>query len=33
MSGRSGFPKGLKSSRGAAKDVRVPGDMRAALGQ
>jgi hypothetical protein len=31
MSGRSGYPKGISSSHGAAKDFRVPSDMRAAL--
>jgi hypothetical protein len=27
---RSGYPKGIESSRGAAKDLKVPADMRAA---
>jgi hypothetical protein len=29
-SDRSGYPKGIESSRGAAKDLKVPADMRAA---
>lgn len=28
-SDRSGYPKGIESSRGAAKDLKVPADMRA----
>lgn len=31
MSARSGYPKGIASSRGAAKEFKVPTDMRAAL--
>jgi hypothetical protein len=32
MSGKSGYPKGISSSRGAAKGFKVPEDMRAAIG-
>jgi hypothetical protein len=32
MSGRSGYPKVLSSSRGAAKNFKVPADMRAFVG-
>jgi hypothetical protein len=32
MSGRSGYPKGIAASRAAAKDFKVPRDMRAAVG-
>ncbi len=30
-SDRSGYPKGIESSRGAAKDLKIPADMRPAL--
>ena len=32
MSGRSGYPKGAAASRAAARDFKVPRDMRAAVG-
>jgi hypothetical protein len=31
MSGRSGYPKGIAASRAAARDFKVPRDMRAAV--
>jgi hypothetical protein len=32
MSGRTGYPNGIGASRAAAKDFKVPRDMRAAVG-